>query len=284
MGLGLGRLASAQSSWTDLKPRLLSALVLGAVVVAVTFAGGLPFRVLCCATGVIVFEEWARMTRAKRAGPIFKFARRALFFSLFAFLFGENALSLLIICGAGLFVAFVDRNERKADWVLGGLAYAGFAGLAPGMLRADDAAGLAVLGLVISVVWASDIFAYFAGRSIGGPKIMPSVSPKKTISGSLGGLVAGMFFGSLFYVYITDEFTWWILPLTGVLSVLGQAGDLFESWVKRRFGVKDSGRIIPGHGGLMDRIDALIIALGAAFLVGLALHGLEHPARAIFDI
>jgi phosphatidate cytidylyltransferase len=283
MGLGIGRLVSTQS-WSDLRPRLISAVILGAAVVALAFVGGLPFRILCCATGVIVFEEWSRMTRAKRAGPIFKFARRALFFSLFAFLLGENALSLVIIAAAGLFVAFVDRHERKADWTLGGLAYAGFAALAPGMLRADDAAGLAVLGLVIAVVWPTDIFAYFTGKTLGGPKILPSVSPKKTVSGSLGGLVAGMAFGSAFYVEVTGAFPWWILPLTAVLSVLGQAGDLFESWVKRRFGVKDSGRIIPGHGGLMDRIDALIIALGAAFIVGVLFEGLEHPARAIFAI
>lgn len=283
MGLGIGRLVNTQS-WTDLKPRLVSAVILGIAVLALAMLGGLPFRLLCCATGVIVFEEWARMTRAKRAGPIFKFARRALFFSLFAFLFGENALSLIIITGAGLFVAFVDRRERKADWALGGLAYAGFAALAPGMLRADDAAGLAVLGLVICVVWPTDIFAYFTGKTFGGPKILPSVSPKKTVSGSLGGLVAGVACGSLFYTGVTGVFPWWILVLTAVLSVLGQAGDLFESWVKRRFGVKDSGRIIPGHGGLMDRIDALIIALGAAWIVGVLLQGIDHPARAIFAI
>ena len=283
MGLGIGRLVSTQS-WSDLRPRLISAVILGVAVVALAFIGGLPFRILCCASGVIVFEEWSRMTRAKRAGPIFKFARRALFFSLFAFLLGENALSLIIIAAAGLFVAFVDRRERKADWTLGGLAYAGFAALAPGMLRADDAAGLAVLGLVICVVWPTDIFAYFTGKTFGGPKILPSVSPKKTVSGSLGGLVAGMAFGSAFYFEVTGAFPWWILLLTAVLSVLGQAGDLFESWVKRRFGVKDSGRIIPGHGGLMDRIDALIIALGAAFIVGMLFEGIEHPARAIFAI
>ncbi|RYE82576.1 MAG: phosphatidate cytidylyltransferase, partial [Hyphomicrobiales bacterium] len=136
MGLGIGRLVSTQS-WADLKSRLISAVILGAAVLAIAFVGGVPFRMLCCLTGVIVFEEWARMTRAKRAGPIFKFARRALFFSLFAFLLGENLLSLIIIGGAGLFVAFVDRRERKADWALGGLVYSGFAALAPGMLRAD---------------------------------------------------------------------------------------------------------------------------------------------------
>ncbi|MBC8131212.1 MAG: phosphatidate cytidylyltransferase [Rhizobiaceae bacterium] len=283
MGLGLARMASAQS-WTDLRSRLISSLVLGCLVLAVAVIGGPIFRAFCCATGVIVFEEWARMTRAKRAGPIFKFARRSLFFALFAFLLGEDVLAIGIVAAAGMFVAFIDRGERKADWVLGGLAYAAVAALAPGMLRGDDAAGLAVLGLVICVVWPTDIFAYFTGRTIGGPKIMPAVSPKKTISGSLGGLVAGIFCGTALYVEVAGQFHVWILLFTALLSILGQAGDLFESWIKRRFGVKDSGRIIPGHGGLMDRIDALIVAMAAAWLFGLAVQGFDNPALAIFDI
>lgn len=283
MGLGIGRLVAAQS-WSDLRSRLISGLILGCLVLAVTIIGGPVFRAFCCATGVIVFEEWCRMTRAKRAGPIFKFARRSLFIGLFAFFLGENELALLVVSATGVFVAFIDRGERKADWVLGGLAYAAFAAFAPGMLRGDDAAGLAILGLVICVVWPTDIFAYFTGKTLGGPKILPSVSPKKTVSGSLGGLVAGTFCGTALYVEVAGEFQYWIIAFTAALSVLGQAGDLFESWVKRRFGVKDSGRIIPGHGGLMDRVDALIIALAAAWIIGLALQGFDDPARAFFPM
>ncbi|KQT60314.1 MULTISPECIES: phosphatidate cytidylyltransferase [unclassified Aureimonas] len=283
MGLGIGRLV-ATASWIDLRSRLISALVLGAFVILVTLAGGFAFKLLCCATGVIVFDEWSKMTRAKRAGASYKLLRRALFFGLFAFLIGEEEAAVALILGAGLFVALVDRGERKADWALGGLAYAAFAALAPGFLRGDDAEGLAMLGLVICVVWPSDIFAYFTGRTFGGPKILPAVSPKKTVSGSVGGLVAGVAFGTAFHIAVTGGFHPLIIPFTAALSILGQAGDLFESWVKRRFGVKDSGRIIPGHGGLMDRIDALIVALGFAWLVGIAVQGFDHPARAIFDL
>ncbi|WP_224007236.1 phosphatidate cytidylyltransferase [Aureimonas sp. SA4125] len=271
-------------SWTDLRVRLMSAVVLGCVVLAIAMIGGVLFRLLCCAAAIVVFEEWSKMTRARRAGPLFKLARRSLLFGLFAFLLGANAAALAIVVVAGAFIAFVDRREHRADWVLGGLAYASLAGFAPGMLRADDAAGLAVLGLVITVVWSSDIFAYFTGRALGGPKIMPSVSPKKTISGCLGGLVAGVFLGTLFAVAVTGELHVWMLFLTACLSILGQAGDLFESWIKRHFGVKDSGRIIPGHGGLMDRIDALIVALSAAWIVGMVSNGLDHPAQAIFRL
>lgn len=281
MALAIGQPRPTQS-FTDLRSRLISAVVLGLLVLALTIAGGLLFRALCVLAGIIVFEEWSRMTRARRAGPIFVFARRALLVALVAFLFNLRIPALVIVALAGLFIAYVDRSEHKADWTLGGLVYAAAAALAPGMLRGDEPAGLAAIGLVLCVVWATDIFAYFTGRAIGGPKLLPAVSPKKTLSGSIGGLVAGMAFGSGFYALVTGHVGGFILVLTGVLSVLGQAGDLFESWVKRRFGVKDSGRIIPGHGGLMDRIDALIIAIFAAWLFGVLAAGIHHPARAIF--
>lgn len=282
MGLGLARLVAAPT-WTDLKSRLISAVVLGIAVLCLTIIGGVGFRLLCCATSIIVFDEWARMTRAKKAGDIYLFARRALFVSLIAFFFGFHGIALLIVAVATGFIAIVDRGERKADWVMGGLVYAAIAGMAPGMLRDSGSEGLAVLGLVICVVWATDIFAYFSGRTFGGPKLMPMVSPKKTISGAVGGLVAGVLFAAAFGYWLTGSIDPLVLALAAVLSVVGQAGDLFESWIKRRFGVKDSGRLIPGHGGLMDRIDGLIVATGVALLFGIVGAGIDHPARAIFD-
>ncbi|WP_062010918.1 phosphatidate cytidylyltransferase [Aureimonas sp. AU4] len=281
MGLGLARILNAPT-WTDLRSRLISAVVLGIAVLILTFIGGVPFRLLCCAACVIVFDEWSRMTRAKRAGDIYAFARRTLFVSLVAFLFQYHGLALLIVTLATAFIAIVDRGERKADWVMGGLVYSALAGMAPGILRDGGPEGLAVLGLVICTVWATDVFAYFTGRSLGGPKLMPLVSPKKTVSGAVGGLVAGTAFAAGFAYLLTGHVTGLIIVLAAVLSTVGQAGDLFESWIKRRFGVKDSGRLIPGHGGLMDRIDALIVAAAVALVFGMAVAGLDHPARAIF--
>lgn len=282
MGLGLGRLVATQS-WTDLRSRLISALILGIAVLLLTIAGGVAFRLLCCAASIIVFDEWARMTRAKRAGDIYLFARRALFVALAAFFFGFHWVSICVVVLSTAFIALVDRGERKADWVMGGLVYAAIAGIAPGILRDGGAEGLAVLGLVICVVWATDVFAYFFGRMLGGPKLMPMVSPKKTISGAIGGLVGGVCCGALFSYWLTGDVEATLLLLCVILSVVGQAGDLFESWIKRRFGVKDSGRLIPGHGGLMDRIDGLIVSTGAAWLFGILGGGLAHPARVVFD-
>ncbi|WP_185982503.1 phosphatidate cytidylyltransferase [Aureimonas mangrovi] len=283
MGLGLGRLAATQS-WDDLRSRLISAVVLGLLVLGVAVLGGVAFRILCFVAGVIVFDEWTRMTRAKQAGGIFTFTRRALFASYIAFLFDWPVLSIAILVAAGIFIAVVDRRERRASWLLGGLCYAGLAGLAPGMLRGDDPEGLAALGLVICVVWATDVFAYFFGRTIGGRKLLPRVSPKKTLSGAVGGLLAGVGFGLLYSHVVAGEASLWIAFLSAVLSILGQTGDLFESWVKRRFGVKDSGRLIPGHGGLMDRIDALVVSTAALWLIALILRGVDEPARAIFAL
>ncbi|KTQ95065.1 phosphatidate cytidylyltransferase [Aureimonas ureilytica] len=282
MGLGLGRLAATQS-WTDLRSRLISAIVLGITVLLLTFMGGVAFRLLCCAASVIVFDEWSRMTRAKRAGDIYIFARRSLYVSLALFFFGLHGWSLTVLLGSTAFIGIVDQGERKANWVMGGLVYGGAAGMAPGILRDSGPEGLAALGLVICVVWATDIFAYFTGRTFGGPKLMPIVSPKKTMSGALGGLLAGTLFGMGFEYWLTDDISLKVAVLCAVLSVVGQAGDLYESWIKRRFGVKDSGRLIPGHGGLMDRIDALIISTGVLLLVGILGSGLAHPARAVFD-
>ncbi len=282
MGLGLGRLAATQS-WTDLRSRLISAIVLGITVLILTFMGGVAFRLLCCAASVIVFDEWSRMTRAKRAGDIYIFARRSLYVSLALFFFGLHGWSLTVLLGSTAFIGIVDQGERKANWVMGGLVYGGAAGMAPGILRDSGPEGLAALGLVICVVWATDIFAYFTGRTFGGPKLMPMVSPKKTMSGALGGLLAGTLFGLGFEYWLTDDISLKVAVLCAVLSIVGQAGDLYESWIKRRFGVKDSGRLIPGHGGLMDRIDALIISTGVLLLVGILGSGLAHPARAVFD-
>lgn len=281
MGLGVRRFF-AEGSWSDLRSRLFSALVLGILVCLLVFAGGWGFRLLCCATGFIVFDEWTRITRARRLRPHFTFGRRVFYLSLIAFAFGFSLLAVAIFAAGTGFLAFIDRTERKADWLIGGLVYAGAATFPPAFLRGDDTAGLLTIAFLVTVVWATDIFAYFAGRSFGGPKLMPMVSPKKTISGAVGGLAAAIVCGALFAHAAGTGISLSIVALAALLSVAGQAGDLYESWIKRRFGVKDSGKLIPGHGGLMDRIDALIVAIAVAWLVGVLASGFGDPASGLF--
>lgn len=146
-------------------------------------------------------------------------------------------------------------------WRLAGLVYVAVPCACLVWLRSEPEGGVLVL-TILFIVWATDIGAYFAGRMIGGPKLAPAISPNKTWAGLGGGVVAAAIITAIatsfapFPTRVSDG-----LLIGGALAVLGQAGDLFESWLKRRAGVKDSGNLIPGHGGLLDRVDGLILTV-----------------------
>jgi len=158
-----------------------------------------------------------------------------------------------------------------AAWYIGGFAYALVAALSLLWIRDRVDNGIALVMWVFLIVWATDVGAYFAGRSIGGPKLAPAISPKKTWAGFYGGVVAATVLGAL-WVYFTGLPATFLL-LAPLFSVVAQGGDLFESWMKRRAGVKDSGALLPGHGGVFDRLDGLLpvaILTAAAALAGVA--------------
>jgi phosphatidate cytidylyltransferase len=168
-----------------------------------------------------------------------------------------------------------------AGWMLAGLVYAGLLLLAPILLRRDAAFGLTAILFLFAIVWATDIAAYFAGRAIGGPKLWPAVSPKKTWSGAIGGTIGGVAAG-LLLIHLSGLVIAPMLVLVAlVLSVASQAGDLLESAIKRHFGAKDASQLIPGHGGLMDRLDGFLTAAAAAVMVGLWRGGFDGPARGL---
>jgi phosphatidate cytidylyltransferase len=153
--------------------------------------------------------------------------------------------------------------------------------IAPAMLRRDPQWGLIALLFLFANVWATDIFAYFCGRAVGGPLLWPRVSPKKTWAGAVGGLAGGVA-ASVAVAYASGVGKLGIVGVMAcVLSVLAQAGDLFESSVKRHFGAKDASHLIPGHGGLMDRLDGFIVAALAALLIGIVHQGIAAPARGL---
>lgn len=166
-------------------------------------------------------------------------------------------------------------------WIGAGLVYAAAMFAAPVILRSDPEFGLLAIVLLFAIVWSTDIFGYFAGRSIGGPKLMPAVSPKKTWSGAIAGTLGAMIVAVLVAKFFGSFSTVAIAGVALLLSVCGQAGDLFESFVKRKFGVKDSSQIIPGHGGVMDRLDGFWAAAVAGCIIGLARGGFEAPARGL---
>ena len=170
-------------------------------------------------------------------------------------------LAAMIVLAMGTLAAAALAPAERRIWVAAGIPYAGALGIAPIVLRSDGEYGFLAIILLFAVVWATDIAAYFVGRAVGGPKLVPRVSPKKTWSGAIGGtlprVVAAVArrpgrrrLNGLFAIAM----------LAVVLSVVAQAGDLFESALKRRFGAKDSSHLIPGHGGLMDRLDGFVTA------------------------
>ena len=171
---------------------------------------------------------------------------------------------LIALMAAGLVVEWVLLCGRRPGWGLAGFLYIGISAVALIWLRqGSDDSGRANVLFVVLVVWASDIGAYTAGRLLGGPKLAPVLSPSKTWAGALGGLLAAIVVGLLAGL-LTGAPWGKAAIIAGALAVASQAGDLLESALKRHFGVKDSGRLIPGHGGLLDRLDGLLAAAPAA--------------------
>lgn len=185
--------------------------------------------------------------------------------------FGSPLFEILAIAGGGVLLwEWVGICGRQPGWLLLGVAYALLPMAALIWLRLDPDVGRATIYWLFVVIWAADTGGYVFGRLIGGPKLAPRISPNKTWAGLLGAVVLAGVAGTGTGL-VLDRGS--LLPITvasGILGGLGQAGDLAESWLKRRFGRKDSSNLIPGHGGLMDRVDALVVAAVAVAAVSLA--------------
>jgi phosphatidate cytidylyltransferase len=203
-------------------------------------------------------------------------------FALFAtYMGGWLFAALWILAALAIFIEWIMMTRYEPGWVAAGLAYAAVIAIVPPLVREDPRLGIAAVLWMFAVVWFTDIAAYFTGRALGGPKLCPAVSPKKTWSGFLGGLAAAIVAGAA-VAMIASRFGWQppvslpvVVLVSGVASVLSQIGDFGESALKRRFGAKDSGRLIPGHGGVMDRLDGF---WAVAALMGVALAG-AHGVR-----
>ncbi|TPM42031.1 phosphatidate cytidylyltransferase [Mesorhizobium sp. B2-3-4] len=270
---------------SNLQLRVISAVVLAIVALGLTWLGGLPFRLLCAVMSALIFYEWTRMARPAAAEGLGFLPEALMVIFIGGLIAGLPALWLLPLVVVLVAVIAITAGVRKiGQWDAGGLAYASMSGLSLALLRDGDHAGLVAILFLFAVVWATDIFAYFVGRAVGGPKLAPSISPGKTRSGALGGAVGGVVAGLVLAV-IAGAGNLALLGLVAlVLSVVAQAGDLFESWVKRRHGCKDSGVLIPGHGGIMDRVDGLVAAALALYVIGWISAGAEHPAQGLFPI
>lgn len=249
--------AGAKVGASELRLRVVSALVLAAVILGVTLFGGWPFRLIWTAVAGIVAYEWLAMVSRKNA------VAGGIGVGLAGLALGLLPLSGAALAGvaalAGLTGAVVTlrtANQRQLEAC--GIAYALCFALVTPVLRETPGIGLALIIWTFAVVWLTDIAAYFTGRALGGPKLMPRVSPKKTWSGALGGALAGTLCGTAVWAFFFPGLPsglWPVLAVSLAASIASQAGDLFESSIKRRFGAKDSSHLIPGHGGFLDRLD-----------------------------
>ena len=258
----------------DLLPRFASAIVLGAIAVVGAWLGGIATAILVAAAAALVHLEWTGVTEgSQRASPVNTAVIAAAMLIAGAGYVGIAAAVALV--AAGVAIATGPRPWRAA-----GVAYASVFGLSLLVLRAADD-GLAAIAFLFAAVWATDIGAYFAGRAIGGPKLWPAVSPKKTWAGAIGGVVSAILAGLATAAVADVPLVPILVVVIVALSIAGQCGDLFESFVKRHFGAKDAGTIIPGHGGMMDRVDGLVFAGAVAVSIGFLHSGGSEIARGL---
>jgi phosphatidate cytidylyltransferase len=249
---------------SDLGVRTASGVALIALAVAALWAGSIWFWLLTSVAAMLMLAEWGDLVQSDP-----KYKRLALFAACIPLAImapkpvaaGPAFLAIGLIFGAGFFITIVTNKPRLGF----GVVYVAFPALALIFLR-EQPDGLLLALWALATVWATDIGAYAAGRSIGGPKLAPSVSPNKTWAGLAGGVIAALAFGLLLWRFYDLRLQ---LALAGpILAVMAQIGDLYESWLKRQAGVKDSGKLLPGHGGVLDRLDGLVpVAPAAAGLV-----------------
>ena len=270
---------------SNLQIRVVSAVVLGIAVLARPWFGALPFRILPARSAGAIFYEWTHMARANGANRLGFLPEALMLVFIGVLVAGVSALTTAAVLALLVAIAAICVALRGAgQWDAAGLAYAGLSGFALAFLRDSDRAGLAAVLFLFAVVWATDIFAYFVGKAVGGPKLAPAISPGKTRSGALGGAFFGVVAGVLVAAALGQPNLASLAVVALVLSIVAQAGDLFESWVKRRHGAKDSSTIIPGHGGVMDRVDGLVAAAVALYLIGWVAGSADHPAQGLFPV
>ncbi|WP_428484035.1 phosphatidate cytidylyltransferase [Rhodopila sp.] len=267
--------ATSAARWGDLRTRVLSAAIMVPLALGCVWIGGMAFAGLVALTTIGMAHEWLRLCRAPSGPrPVLMFASLPL--AVFLAALGEAGFAvalLALITLLGCIRRGAQGNDRAIRRLLPfGVPYIGLGAVALIWLRGLPGDGRNAVIVLLLVIWATDVGAYVAGRAIGGRRIAPGISPGKTWSGSVGGLFAGMAVGFLAAGLLNAADVRWLSALlAGLIGCVGQAGDLFESALKRRFNVKDSGSMIPGHGGLLDRLDAVLAAAPATVLLAFAL-------------
>ena len=263
----------------ELKSRVVSALVMALLALATAWIGGPLFDLFWLAAGLAVLWEWIGLAGLPRTPATLWPGVAALVADALSAGAGRPGWALGAVLAGAALAALVSDPSRRA-YAAGGVLYAGSLVAAAPLLRHSQPFGLAAVLWLFAVVWGTDTLAFFGGRLIGGPKLAPRLSPSKTWSGFLVGASSGALFGWL--VAPPSECAACVLAIGLLGGAIAQGGDLFESALKRRFGVKDAGSIIPGHGGLMDRLDGFVATSLFAALLGLFRFGPAAAGTGLF--
>ena len=268
---------------SELRLRIISALVLGGITLAAIYWGGWLFVGFVIILFLAMVWEWGLMSRDTSWDWVALIQGAAGVCAVVLMHLGHEPLSVFIVLGLAAVLFAMGRRRHEFVWAGFGQLYATTPAIALIFLRQADTSGAILVFYLFLIVWMTDSVAYFAGRYFGGPKLWPRVSPKKTWSGALGGLVGAIFAALLFQSVLIQSFVPTVIVTAVFLSVACQLGDLLESRLKRHFDRKDSSQLIPGHGGVLDRVDGLIMVVVAAALYAWA-SGVSHPAGALLGI
>ena len=260
--------------FADLRLRLASALAVAAVALLCVWLGGIWIALLAALAAAAMVLEWRSITAnaGRPAGADAAAYALAAGGGVLLLQLGPAWVAVLVLLGLAVAGAGSDARrgrQRAGLWSLAGAVYIGAAGMAFVALRGFEPFGLLSIVWAALVVIAADVGGYFAGRTIGGPKLWPAVSPNKTWAGLIGGIVLAMLVGIVFSGATTGTYFYQVCTVSALAALLAQAGDLAESALKRHFGVKDAGTLMPGHGGLLDRLDghmaAILVAAAITF-------------------
>jgi phosphatidate cytidylyltransferase len=259
--------------------RIASSAVLAPVAIGIAYLGGWPFGIFWTIAAIAVWWEWTKIVHpAGHTGALIT-GICALVIQMFLSMNDREDVAIMIAGLGGLAAAIISASN--AVWTFGGVIYASALVITPIQIRGEDRIGFLAIVFVFAIVWATDIVAYFSGRVIGGPKLAPAISPNKTWSGAIGGLI-GAVVGAVAIAAPANPRAMILVGVVAViLSIVSQGGDLFESFMKRSFNVKDSSALIPGHGGAMDRLDGFVAAAFLALLIGAARSGWNTPGQGL---
>lgn len=255
-------LTDSDKAGSNFAKRLVAGLLLGPPVLAALYFGSPYSDLLIIAASGVMAWEWARLCGSENGSPTMLVMVGAVAAASSAIALGlPGAAGWIVLVGIMGGMLAARQGQLESFWVAAGVAVIGLSAMALVWLRGQPESGRSLILWLVAVVWATDSGAYFAGRGLGGPKLAPRISPKKTWSGLAGGMVAAGLVGWVTSRVAALNYGAFSLVVSSMLlALVSQGGDLFESLLKRRFGAKDSSRLIPGHGGLLDRTDGLIAA------------------------